>query len=196
MTKDHVKEKVGLIKTIDKIDKDCSKMIQNMDFKRFEYFVLVWGCLFTDHHTIWIPSLLSLAIAKYYSVNSIFILFYCLQIPVTALICYLIKNTCRRIRPSINQGQKRRPELRTKQGHSFSFPSGDALQAGIFSTFFYMLYGNSLYLFVYPFVAFARVYYKWHWIGDTIFGGAIGITFGYYYFLYMINTIISKEEIQ
>ena len=171
-----------IVMRLDKLDKKLSCAVQNLDLKWLEYFVVVWGSLFTNYDTIWIPMLLSLLIAQYHSVEYSFIMFYTIGIPLTALMWGIIKHIFKRKRPSSEDGVIRKIDLRIKQGESFSFPSGDSLQAGFFSTFFFLLYGNVFYLFVYPLVAFARVYYKCHWIGDTIFGGMIGVVFGYIYF--------------
>lgn len=58
-------------------------------------------------------------------------------------------------------------------------PSGDTAQAANFSLMMYYHFGDPMYLYVWIPVAFARVYFQLHWIGDTIIGAMIGLSVAY-----------------
>ena len=58
-------------------------------------------------------------------------------------------------------------------------PSGDSLQAGLWSMIL-LLYFNFYYgmLFV-PLVMFARCYYQCHYLSDTVIGALLGMKISY-----------------
>ena len=172
----------SLVSKLDDYDKKLSKKIQDWELGIFEYIIAVFGAAFTDHETIWIPTMISLLIAKYHAIGYNMVLYYVIGIPITALWWTCMKYIFRRQRPDNNLGASRKYDFRLKQGTSYSFPSGDSVQAAFYATFFFLLYSNILYLIVFPWVAFARVYYKWHWVGDTLLGGFVGATFACIYF--------------
>lgn len=63
-----------------------------------------------------------------------------------------------------------------------AMPSGDTTQAANWCVLTYLFYESYTSLMIIPLVALSRVYYRCHWIGDTIIGTIIGImvaSFGY-----------------
>ena len=69
-------------------------------------------------------------------------------------------------------------EINTKEVGSYSIPSGDASQAALWCTLTQLFFSPILAtpILVIFMVSFARVYYRCHWIGDTIVGSLLGIT--------------------
>jgi membrane-associated phospholipid phosphatase len=64
-------------------------------------------------------------------------------------------------------------------------PSGDTIQGAQMCFAIYLFFQSYYVLFVIPMVALGRIYFRCHWIGDTIVGGILGIlyaTIGYAYF--------------
>ena len=57
--------------------------------------------------------------------------------------------------------------------------SGDTAQAAWLAGTMYLTVGESIYLWLAPIVAFSRVYYHCHWIGDTIMGCLLGLFYAY-----------------
>ena len=56
-----------------------------------------------------------------------------------------------------------------------AMPSADSTWGAIWCTLNVLIYGSNLSIFVLPMVMLGRVYFRCHWIGDTIVGALIGI---------------------
>ena len=69
-----------------------------------------------------------------------------------------------------------------KELGSYSMPSGDAAQGALWCTltqlFFSPSYATPIMIML--LVAFARVYYRCHWIGDTLIGCILGMTVAFF----------------
>ncbi len=84
----------------------------------------------------------------------------------------LLKSFLKRKRPTKHGSRK--IQLRWMESN-FSLPSGDTYQAGCLA-YFLFLYVKTELVFALPIlVGFARVYFGFHWIGDTVVGGLLGV---------------------
>ena len=79
----------------------------------------------------------------------------------------------------------REVNLRSKENNC-SLPSGDTLFSAALTTLLYTRHHMGFAFMLIPLVAFARIYYQCHWIGDTVFGAALGIFYGYCVHLYVL----------
>ena len=75
-----------------------------------------------------------------------------------------------RDRPKLRENVLKYQHFRKKE-KNFSIPSGDTIQAALFSYFLYYVYGVNWVIaaMITVLVAISRVYFMCHWIGDTIF---------------------------
>mmetsp|Transcript_152 Transcript_152/g.141 ORF Transcript_152/g.141 Transcript_152/m.141 type:complete len:166 (+) Transcript_152:66-563(+) len=105
---------------------------------------------------------------------------YLLWVMISLAVTIILKKILYRDRPNPIK-TSRLLELRWNE-HNGAFPSGDTLQSAVFVGYIllnFQLQGTQFYwqltlIGLVPFVAFARVYFHCHWIGDTIAGGIIG----------------------
>ena len=56
-------------------------------------------------------------------------------------------------------------------------PSGDTAQGALWATLTMVFFGYKPIILFIPMVALGRVYFRCHWIGDTVVGSAIGAGF-------------------
>ena len=63
--------------------------------------------------------------------------------------------------------------------HNFSMQSGDTAQAANFNLMMFYHAGDPFYLYLWIPIAFTRVYFQLHWIGDCLIGAAIGLSVAY-----------------
>ena len=66
-----------------------------------------------------------------------------------------------------------------------AMPSADSTWGAVWCTLNVLLFQSKVSIFILPMVMLGRVYFRCHWIGDTIFGSAVGIisaVIGYIYF--------------
>ena len=164
-----------VLQKLDANDQYYSSYIQQLEFGAlFEIFMLIPIILYS-----WI-GIAAMVIAYAVFFKSIFYL-------ITSVCCLIInemlKRTIQRDRPSMNLIA---PRIFHLDGYlllkrSKSMPSGDTAQAAIFAfTMIYTMdYLNQTHLNGYwiyyvlvsiPVVAFERIYFGKHWIGDTICG--------------------------
>ena len=66
-----------------------------------------------------------------------------------------------------------------------AMPSADSTWGAIWCTLNILIYGSSLSFFVLPMVMLGRVYFRCHWIGDTIVGALIGVLAAALGFIYL-----------
>mmetsp|Transcript_19497 Transcript_19497/g.16681 ORF Transcript_19497/g.16681 Transcript_19497/m.16681 type:complete len:188 (-) Transcript_19497:112-675(-) len=84
-----------------------------------------------------------------------------------------LKKVFKRVRPA-HPSAPREVNLRWMESN-FSFPSGDSVQAGALATFLAFCDNTPKAYALVPCVMFARVYFGFHWIGDTVFGALLGV---------------------
>ena len=65
-----------------------------------------------------------------------------------------------------------------------AMPSADSTWAAIWCTLNILFFDSKLSIFVLPMVMLGRVYFRCHWIGDTIIGSIVGIISAWLGFLY------------
>ena len=79
-------------------------------------------------------------------------------------------------------------------GHP-AMPSADSAWGAVWCTLNVLLFQSKVSIFVLPMVMLGRVYFRCHWIGDTIVGSAVGIisaVIGYIYFPELAQQIQSS----
>ena len=98
---------------------------------------------------------------------------YAFTIVFTFVMTIMMKATLRRVRPVFENWDW----LQNLRGFekNFALPSGDTAQASTFAFFIMFNYGNPFFLYIIPTVAYGRIYYQCHWIGDTIAGAFLGL---------------------
>ena len=99
-------------------------------------------------------------------------LVYACMILSGVVITSAIKRVTRRVRPG--KTANRLVNLRFME-RNFSFPSGDSFQAACMATFLNATLSTDSVMLLIPIVMFARVYFGFHWVGDTIAGALLGI---------------------
>ena len=98
---------------------------------------------------------------------------------VTLVTTETLKKLIRRDRPPIAP-TPRIHNLRLKEHGTLSMPSGDTTQAALWSMLMTLFFHQWAYLgIIIPVVAFSRVYFKCHWVGDTLAGAGLGMGLGY-----------------
>lgn len=86
-----------------------------------------------------------------------------------------LKKVIRRARPKcINADRLINLTLSEKGTHSM--PSGDTAQGAVWCGLIQLFFSSHYIMMVLPFVALSRVFYQCHWVGDTVAGAAIGLT--------------------
>ena len=185
------------------MDKRYSAQIHTMKGNKVvDCIVLVFGLMFNRAFCI-IPVVISWLMARNYpqqvfgllpgyvtqdeSVN-LFVVFVMLEIIVLLVITQFFKKYFKRQRPLYATANAhlaevapaRIIEINTKEVGSYSIPSGDASQAALWCTLTQMFFSPILAtpMLAIFMVSFARVYFRCHWIGDTIVGSILGITVG------------------
>ena len=79
-------------------------------------------------------------------------------------------------------------------GHP-AMPSADSTWGAVWCTLNVLLFNSKISIFILPMVMLGRVYFRCHWIGDTIVGSIIGIitgVIGYIYFPELAQQIQSS----
>ena len=76
--------------------------------------------------------------------------------------------------------------------HGKSMPSGDSTAAAYFTGIYLFTFGFPyITIVVLPLVMLARVYVFCHWIGDTLAGAMLGLTYVYFTFSTPYFTVIA-----
>ena len=182
---------MGLLKVIESYDVALSSKIHNLTIGFMEYFAVFFGFIF-NQYLIWlVPFFTYYKIAQnsdfgmnllgqshfpngITKLGSIAILYYVFSVILTVTLTQTTKIIFGRVRPAlINPKQKF--NLRKFEGNC-SMPSGDTAQAANWGLFMTIYTQNPIYLITILPVAFARVFFQLHWIGDTMVGTLIGVS--------------------
>mmetsp|Transcript_10032 Transcript_10032/g.11418 ORF Transcript_10032/g.11418 Transcript_10032/m.11418 type:complete len:181 (-) Transcript_10032:123-665(-) len=180
-----------MLKQADLFDKAYSSTIHNSNTHYFELPLIFAGMLFAPFivpfvvSTIYLISILYFRSeeeltdgGKLFNKSFGYTMIYLLWVLISLIITISLKKYLYRERP--NPGKTARlMELRWNE-HNGAFPSGDTLQSALYVGFVLLnfppqaedSYRQYLLLLLVPLVAFARVYYHCHWIGDTLAGAA------------------------
>lgn len=159
-------------------DLQLSRTVHQLELGIFDFTIAVFALLCS----VWgVPILIYLVFTNFgQSIAAIYMLLTLLGVIVTSQ----LKRVIDRERPKVHG--KRLIPLRWMENNA-SFPSGDSFQAAIFSVLMIYASGAWIYYFtILPLVMFARVYFGFHWISDTLCGAALGsvITFFILAFLF------------
>ena len=148
------------------LDKKLSHKVHNTQLGRFDYILAVFALCCSY---IGVPIFLT---SFYCLIGSLFAILYLKLVLSGLLITTVLKKLTRRSRP--HRHAKRLINLRWLESN-LSFPSGDSYQAGCLAMFLVHHFGSNLFISFIPLVMFARVYFGFHWIGDTLMGSLIGV---------------------
>ena len=163
----------NMINYLDNLDKKISKPLHSFSpgFKIECIFYLFARLFNLDTIIIYLVSTIIYFYVKYKNV-------YMALIPICHVICgalftMVTKSTIRRPRPILSTNRY----FKLKES-SHSMPSGDSLQAGIFSTMI-ILYNTSIYRFfgilLIPAAILGRIFYNLHYWFDCLIGATSGI---------------------
>ena len=149
----------------ERIDKKWSNMIHSLNFDLIlvEIFIGFFALLCSY---VGVPIII---IFLFFMNMKIFMIYSCLVL-TGLVVTKSIKHLTKRIRPKSKT--QRLIDLRWMES-DFSFPSGDSYQAAALASF---LMNMEIYtsILIVPLVMFARVYFSFHWIGDTLTGAFLG----------------------
>lgn len=174
------------LKYLDNLDKRISKPLHTFSPSfRFECIFYCFARLFNiDTVIIYLVIELIYSFSKYKNG-------YISLVPISHVICgalftLISKNMIKRPRPILVT--KRYFNLKEK---SYSMPSGDSLQAGIFATMI-ILYSNNNFryfsIFLIPAAMLGRIFYNLHYWFDCLIGATMGITISIFAYI-SINKI-------
>lgn len=91
------------------------------------------------------------------------------------LLTHALKRRTGRSRPPPSTLPPRICNLRSLEAATHAMPSGDSAQAALWSTLLYSWSGgDARVLLLLPAVMFGRVYFRCHWVGDTMVGSVLG----------------------
>ena len=184
-----------MIAKLAKMDENWSEKIHSMDAHSFEIVLLIAGVAFSPFGAAIFPFFVYLFSLLYFRGDQSitdgsmlfwksvgFALIHTAWVLVSLVVTVILKKTLNRERPPI-KNVSRLLNLRWNE-HNGSIPSGDTLQCALFAGFMWLNYtftGSQMILqwmlifVLIPLVAFSRVYFHCHWIGDTIIGAVIGL---------------------
>uniref|UniRef100_A0A7S3J8A0 Phosphatidic acid phosphatase type 2/haloperoxidase domain-containing protein n=1 Tax=Euplotes harpa TaxID=151035 RepID=A0A7S3J8A0_9SPIT len=181
---------MSVSETIHSYDVYFSRKIHHMTIGIGEYLAVFFGFIF-NQFLIWVvPFLIYLQVNRSdcirknllegvdqanvpQSVAIVMIVYYVVTIVLTVLCTQSAKILFGRVRPELtNPNQKF--NLRKFEGNC-SMPSGDTAQSANFGLLMAINFENPAYVLVCLPVAFSRVYFQLHWIGDTVIGALIGM---------------------
>jgi len=74
--------------------------------------------------------------------------------------------------------------LSKKETGTYAMPSGDTIQAAQIAFALFLFYDTYSVLLLIPLVAYGRVYFRCHWIGDTIVATILGVLYALIGFAY------------
>ena len=182
-----------LLKILDSFDKKISKPLQIYEPSypiELIFFVFSKICNF-EPMIFYLLSILFYYLIKEKTIYP-FVL-GCLYVLPSALICMILKKIIGRERPKLEV--KRYFKLvREKEKHK-SMPSGDSLQAGVFSTLAILYFNNNLKYFsilLVPAVISGRVFYSCHYFFDCIIGSLLGVIITMITYFCVNNHILFK----
>ncbi len=161
------------------LEQRVSDHIRRLELGHLEHLLIYFGNLFTGIDTVCPIFLIGIMCLP--SCTSWQAFFHYLQkatycVSVSSICVFLLKRILRRPRPSLDMTVPRKYYIRWRIANSEleSLPSGDTAVAAVFSTFFFWETGHVYFFICCCLVAFARVYYHCHWVGDVVFGACLG----------------------
>ena len=182
-----------IIRTLDKLDKTVSSYIHNLYLPKFiQFYISIWAQIFNKEG----PMFLNYAIATFLPLfqaekdrEPYYFLYHWFQYFAQGMTVFIAvvmtKKYFRRNRPVVTQTMpKRYYNLRGKE-IDCSWPSGDTAQCAIFVMFLWQNFndlvlrvpggwGWTLLFLTVIHVAFGRIFFHCHYIGDTIGGFLFG----------------------
>lgn len=165
---------MGLLETIDRVDKYYSKKIHYLDFGVFNTFIYYCARFFNPEN---LPTvyLLIFYLSGY---NFFYVMIYFEGSAFCLMASLHLKGRLGRLRPIFTEDLTKSGYLRSLEKLN-SMPSGDSIQAGYF-VLFCMFYFHNPYFFIIALLAiYGRIFYVIHWIGDCVVGFIIGFLQGY-----------------
>jgi len=176
-----------LINYLDKIDKDISRPLHRYSpGLKIECIFYAFARLYNvDTVIYYLISILFYSLLKHKSLYMVLIPLY--HILFGVLFTVVLKKVISRPRPVL---QTKRYFVLKESSHSM--PSGDSLQAGLFSSMIIMYFNNPYKycsLFLIPGVMAGRVFYNLHYWFDCIIGAILGISIFIFSF-YILNYFI------
>lgn len=175
-TKKHHYNKQGFLQYLDSLDKKISFPLQTYT-PRFpiECIFYCFARLFNpDLVIIYFASVLIFSIIR--DKNGYLVLYPIAHVLTGLIITVILKKIIGRPRPTLKTYRYFR-KVREKE-FTYSMPSGDSLQAAIFSTMI-ILYINSFFsyfsILLIPAAMIGRVFYNCHYWFDTIIGAILGV---------------------
>ena len=155
---------------VSNIDKRFGKFSFYVNLTKFEEIVFIFAFIFNP-----LP-IVSYLVLLILTVEYVIFMKILLTVIFGVGITTMLKKYFKRPRPDLLNNRKYNFRSVEK---NFSMPSGDSLQAGLWSMIL-LLYFNFYYgmLFV-PLVMFARCYYQCHYLSDTVIGALLGMKISY-----------------
>jgi membrane-associated phospholipid phosphatase len=182
-----------ILTTIEQLDITISSKIHGLRLGSWEALIIPFGAMFTPGG-IWVPILLMFPISYFdqsnperepeptkginqrAAIGCAFMIFYLMMILSLLIYNQIMKIFLMRRRPTITT-QRKHFNLRKLESNN-AMPSGDTAQSALWAGFIWIHFNYPpIFLFIIPLVAFARVYYMCHWIGDTMIGALFGLSF-------------------
>ena len=171
--------------TVQHLDRRLSEIVRRLSLGPLEGVAFVAGSAFTHPKTVVPLFLLGAAASARLDpsgggtlLNRVAYALVC--IACTQMVAFTGKRVFRRPRPKLDRSVARAYDIRSKiaggKSENESFPSGDTAAGSAWAAAMSVLTGSPLWLLVPPMVAFARVYFHCHWLGDTVAGAVIGVT--------------------
>ena len=154
-----------MLNRIEEIDRNTSYLVHQTELGILDYLVVIPGLLCSF---VGVP-FVTIAVFLKFGQHATFV--YAGAVIGGFALTTIMKRSTKRVRPSKHGA--RCVNLRWMESN-FSFPSGDSYQAGSLAVFLHACTGNLFFYLIPLFVAFARVYFGFHWIGDTVVGASLG----------------------
>ena len=157
------------------IDREVSQYIHQSELGILDYVVVIFALMCS---VVGIP-VITLVIFWLLGQHAAFV--YAGTVIGGLVITTILKRAFKRNRPT--KHAERYIQLRWME-NNFSFPSGDSYQAGALAAFLITADADNFYFAgLTILVAFARVYFGFHWVGDTIAGASLGVLITQFTFL-------------
>eukprot|EP00746_Dinoflagellata_sp_MGD_P003212 gnl/MRDRNA2_/MRDRNA2_106233_c0_seq1.p1 gnl/MRDRNA2_/MRDRNA2_106233_c0~~gnl/MRDRNA2_/MRDRNA2_106233_c0_seq1.p1 ORF type:complete len:207 (+),score=13.39 gnl/MRDRNA2_/MRDRNA2_106233_c0_seq1:86-706(+) len=149
------------------VDEELSRIVHSLQLGWGDYFVAPFTmCCSSYGIPLW------LGVTLFWKGLACSWIAYLFSVLCGLTVTLTVKKVTRRPRPVLVHHRKLGQLRKTES--NFSFPSGDSLQAAVFSSFLASVLNSSLPFLLVPLVMFGRVYYVFHYIGDTAAGAAMG----------------------
>ena len=165
-----------MLKALDEIDKSISKKVHHFDLGTigsYIIFAFAWMYNKPPQMLIWLTYTYFMTFDKLVVMK--LLIFQIVGVTITLF----LKKTIARERPfTAKEGEDpfsdgKSSHLRKKESNK-SMPSGDSCQAAIFAAFARINLGQNFWPIVMLLAMYGRVYYRCHFVGDTIVGATIG----------------------